>query len=595
MKDRASRGGGETMRRTKIVCTLGPATDTLPLLQALIAAGMDVARLNFSHGTIAEHGRRIELLRQAAAGAEKDIALMLDTKGPEIRLGTFRQGRVTLKAGDRFVLTTRDVAGDAGKASVSYPGLPADVRPGTVILLADGVIELTVEAADDTDIVCRVVHGGEVSDRKGVNVPGITVDLPAVTEKDIIDIRFGLEMGIDSVAASFIRQAADVLAVRQILEEAGADCDIIAKIENQDAVKNIDEIIRAADGIMVARGDLGVEIGSEEVPLIQKMIIEKCNHAGKPVVTATQMLESMLGSPRPTRAETSDVANAIFDGSDAIMLSGETAAGRYPVEAVRTMDRIARRTESALKFEEILSRKTIGPLRSVTDAIGHATCHTAQDLGASAIITATTSGHTARIIARYRPQCPIIAVTPEDKVVRRLALTWGVVTCKAAPMESTDEMFRVAVQGALDTGLVRPGDLVVITAGIPMGITGTTNLIKVHVVGDVLARGTGIGNKAANGAVRVVRCPLENGGQFAAGDILVTTGTDSSYIPLFRKAAAVVTEEGGLTSHAAIAGMNIGIPVIVGVEGATRLLPEGTLITVDSISGLIYRGLVNVM
>lgn len=583
------------MRHTKIVCTIGPATDTLPLMQALIEAGMDVARLNFSHGTPAEHGQRIEFLRQASVAAGKDIAIMLDTKGPEIRIGAFRQGRVTLAAGSRFVLTTREVEGDDGQVQISYPGLPADVRPGSVILLADGAIELAVESAAAGEIVCRVVHGGELSDRKGVNVPGVTVNLPAVTEKDIADIRFGLAKGVDCIAASFTRRAADVLAVRRILEEAGSDCEIIAKIENQDAVENIDEIIRVSDGIMVARGDLGVEIKPEEVPLIQKMIIEKCNKAGKPVITATQMLESMLGSPRPTRAETSDVANAIFDGTDAVMLSGETAAGHYPVEAVRTMARIALRTESALKYDDILARKTTAPLRSITDAIGHATCHTAQDLGADAIITATTSGHTARIIAKYRPQCPIIAVTPEDKVVRKLALTWGVIACKAEPMENTDEMFRVAVQGALDTGLVEPGDLVVITAGIPMGITGTTNLIKVHVVGDVLARGTGIGTRAVSGTVRLVRRPQDIGAIFTAGDILVTAGTDSSYIPLFKKASAVVTEEGGLTSHAAIVGMNMGIPVIVGVEGAARLLPDGAVVTVDSVRGLIYRGLAKVL
>jgi len=583
------------VRHTKIVCTIGPATDTLLRMQALIEAGMDVARLNFSHGTTDEHGRRIELLRQAAAATGKDIAIMLDTKGPEIRIGTFRGSRVELAEGNRFVLTTRAVAGDAGQVAISYPDLPADVRPGSVILLADGAIELAVEAVDATDIVCRVVHGGELSDRKGVNVPGVNVKLPAVTEKDAADIRFGLARGIDCIAASFIRRAADVLTIRRILEDAGSDCEIISKIEHQDAVKNIDEIIRVSDGIMVARGDLGVEIKPEEVPLIQKMIIEKCNKAGKPVITATQMLESMLDNPRPTRAETSDVANAIFDGTDAIMLSGETAAGRYPIEAVQTMARIALRTESALKYDDILARRTVAPLRSVTDAIGHATCHTAQDLGAAAIITATTSGHTARIIAKYRPQCPIIAVTPEAAVIRRLALTWGVVTCKVAPMESTDEMFQMAVQGALGTGLVKPGDLVVITAGIPMGITGTTNLIKVHVVGDVLARGTGIGSRAVSGTVRVVQRPQDSSVTFAAGDILVATSTDSSYIPLFKQAAAVVTEEGGLTSHAAIVGLNMGIPVIVGVEGASGLLTDGTVVTVDSSRGLIYRGLAKVM
>jgi pyruvate kinase len=577
------------MRRTKIICTIGPATDTIPAMQALIKAGMDVARLNFSHGTQAEHGRRIAMLREAAAGVDKNLAIMLDTKGPEIRIGTFRDGKAELITGERFTLTSAPVLGDQTRVTVSYRELPADVRLGSVILIADGAIELAVEAVEGSEIICRVVHGGWLTDRKGVNVPGVNVNLPVLTGQDRSDIHFGIAQGIDFIAASFIRRATDVLEIRRLLEQAGADIEIIAKIEHRDGVKNIDGIIRVSDGVMVARGDLGVEMSPEDVPLVQKMIIEKCNQAGKPVITATQMLESMIVSPRPTRAETSDVANAIFDGTDAIMLSGETAVGRFPVAAVQTMARVALRTEEALKYDEILARKTMAPFSTVTDAIGHATCHTARDLGAAAILTATTSGHTARVIAKYRPRCPVIAVTPSDSVIRKLSLSWGVYPLPVAAMEDTDEMFRLSVQAALDSGRVKPGDLVVITAGIPMGIAGTTNLIKVHVAGDVLARGMGVGNRSASGRVRIVQRPEEGGG-FAAGDILVTTGTDSGLVPLLEQAGAVITEEGGLTSHAAIAGLSLGIPVIVGVEGATGILGEGMLVTVDSARGLVYRG-----
>ncbi len=574
------------MRRTKIVCTIGPATDSPAALLGL--------RLNFYHGTHAEHGRRIAALRAAAAEAGKDLTIMLDTKGPEIRIGTFRDGKIILSPGDRFTLTTEAVIGDQHQVSVTYGALPEDVRRGAVVLLADGTIELAVEEVAEREVICRVVSGGVLSDRKGVNIPGIDVRLPAVTEQDIADIQFGIAQGVDCIAASFVRQAADVLEIRRLIENAGADIDIIAKIEHRSAVQNIDAILRVADGVMVARGDLGVELNAEEVPLVQKTIIEKCNLAGKPVITATQMLESMVANPRPTRAETSDVANAIFDGTDAIMLSGETAAGRYPVAAVETMARIAVRTEGALKYDAILARQTDTPFSSVTDAIGHATCHTARDLGAAAIITATTSGHTARVIAKYRPRCPVIAVTPSDVTVRKLALSWGVCPLRVESMHNTDEMLDISIQAALSSGLVQPGDLVVITAGVPMGIAGTTNLIKVHVAGDVLARGMGIGGRSATGRVRVVQ-RIDEAKDFARGDILVTTGTDSSLAPLLDRAAAIITEEGGLTSHAAIAGLTLGIPVVVGVAGAIGILTEGMQVTVDSARGLVYRGQARVM
>jgi pyruvate kinase len=578
------------MRRTKIVCTIGPATDSFEKMQLLLRAGMDVARLNFSHGNHEEHGRRIQMLREAAAAEGKNLAIMLDTKGPEIRIGTFSEGRICLHEGDRFVLTTRDVVGSQEEVLITYKELPLDVRKDSRILLADGTIELCVEEVINGDIVCKVVNGGILSDRKGVNVPGIPIRLPAITPHDIADIQFGIQQKVDFIAASFVSQAGDVLTIRRILEDLGADIDIVSKIERYDAVQNLDEIIRVSDGVMVARGDLGVELQPEEVPLIQKTIIDKCNKAGKPVITATQMLESMTSNPRPTRAETSDVANAIFDGSDAIMLSGETAAGEYPIESVQTMARIATRTESAVKYDELLIRKGRTAQRTVTDSISYATCQAAEDLGASAIITATTSGHTARMISKYRPRSPIIAVTPLEKVVRKLSLVWGVTPLRVDSMDNTDEMIETAVNGALATHLVKPGDLVIITAGVPLGITGSTNLLKVHTVGSVIVRGTGIGTGSVTAKVRIVKKLTNALEDFQTGEILVVNATDREFIPLIEKAAAVITEEGGLTSHGAIVCLNLGIPVIVGVDGATSLLQDGMTVTLDISRGLVYKG-----
>lgn len=584
------------MRRTKIVCTIGPASDSVETIKKLLQAGMNVARLNFSHGTHEEHGRRISSIRRAAGEVGKNVAIMLDTKGPEIRLGYFKEEPVVLSEGDRVTLTTQDIKGDKERIPITYPGLPGDVREGDTILVADGLIGLKVLSATETEIPCVVVNGGELTSQKGVNVPGVAINLPAITEKDIQDIKFGIEQRLDFIAASFVRKAGDVLAIRQILEEAGADLDIISKIESREAVNNLDEIIKVSDGVMVARGDLGVEIPVEEVPLVQKAIIERCNRAGKPVVTATQMLESMIHNPRPTRAEASDVANAIFDGSDAVMLSGETAAGKYPVETVETMARIAERSEAALHYEEMLGKKrTVSPQRTVTDAISYATCATAQDLGAAAIITSTESGHTAKMVSKYRPRAPIVAVTPHVHVLRKLALTWGVQPLLAGVRSNTDEMMSVAIEVSLSAGLIKGGDLVVITAGVPAGMHGTTNLIRVHTVGDILARGTGIGHRAVTGAVRLARTVREALEKVKRGDILVATATDSDYVPAMEKAGAVITEVGGLTSHAAIVCLEFGIPVIVGVEAATAILPDGEIVTVDGQRGLIYSGAARVL
>ncbi len=579
------------MRRTKIVCTIGPASDSVKTLKKLLLAGMNVARLNFSHGTHEEHKRKIEAIRQAAEECGKYVAIMLDTRGPEIRLGYFKEEPVRLAEGDRVTLTTAPVKGDKKLIPVTHSGLPGDVRKGDTILVADGLIALKVLSATETEIQCMVMNGGELTSQKGVNVPGVDISLPSITDKDVQDILFGVEHGLDFIAASFIRKSADVLAIRQILENAGGALDIISKIESRRAVNNLDEIIKVSDGIMVARGDLGVEIPVEEVPLLQKTIIEKCNLAGKPVVTATQMLESMIHNPRPTRAETSDVANAIFDGSDAVMLSAETASGKYPLESVEMMARIACRAEAALHYEEMLIKKGADMHRqTVTNAISYATCTAAQNLGAAAIIVSTESGHTAKMVSKYRPRAPIVAVTPHVPVIRKLALNWGVNPVIATSRDSTDAMMDEAVEAALCAGLISGGDLIVFTAGIPVGIKGTTNLIRVHTVGDIILRGTGIGNRSVTGTVRIARSGGEALEKVGQGDILVASVTGSEYIPAMKKAGAVIAEMGGLTSHAAIVCLEFDIPVVVGADNATDILKEGEVITVDGQRGLIYRG-----
>jgi len=477
------------MRNTKIVCTIGPASEQVDIIKGMIRAGMNVARFNFSHGSHNEHGQLMAAVRQAAAELGIRVALMLDTKGPEIRLGEIQAG-TTLEDGAEVILTTEAITGDARCLPVNYAGLPGDVKSGQVILLDDGAIELEVLDTTGNEVRCRVRHGDVISSRKGVNVPGVEISLPNPTEQDIKDIEFGLQQGIDFLALSFARSAGDVLAVRRELEKRGARVAIIAKIENNDGVNNLEEILQVADGVMVARGDMGVEIPAEEVPLVQKKIIAACNRVGKPVITATQMLESMVHNPRPTRAEASDVANAIFDGTDAVMLSGETAMGHFPVETVATMARIARRAEKGLPYGDLLIKgRTIE--RTATEAISHASCTIAYELGAAAIITPTASGSTARQVAKYRPQAPILATSPDEKVLNQLCLVWGVKPLLVEPSAGTDAMVNAAVAAAIFSGQVKQGDLVVITAGVPAGVPGTTNLLKVHIVSEVLVRGQG--------------------------------------------------------------------------------------------------------
>lgn len=582
------------MRHTKIVATIGPASDDYDLLLELIRAGVDVARLNFSHGVHEEHRQRFQRIRSAAREAGKFLPIILDTKGPEIRLGVFADGKVELEAGQLFTLHTTEYLGDKRGVSVSYRALPEELRIGDRVLVDDGLLEMEVESTRQQEVICRVLVGGMLSNRKGVNIPGRSLNLPALSEQDRADIRLGVELGFDYIAQSFVRSAVDILEMRKLLEELGENIPIIAKIENRQGVENMAEILKVTDGVMVARGDMGVEIPTEEVPLIQKEMIAACNRVGKPVITATQMLDSMIRSPRPTRAEASDVANAILDGTDAVMLSGETAGGRYPLESVRTMARIALRTEQALQHSEILRQRVMPKSPSVTDAISHATVQAASELGAAAIITSTQSGSTARMVSRYRPQAPVLAFTYSEQVARRLNLTWGVCPMLGERTRNTDEMVNASIAKALDSGLIKNGDLTVLTAGVPVGVPGTTNLLKVHIVGDVLARGMGIGQKPVAGRIACCHNAREAQQKATSGCILVTIGTDKDYIPVLEQAAGLVTEEGGLTSHAAVVALSLGLPVIVGVAGATSLLADDQLVTLDTARGLIYRGQANI-
>jgi len=586
------------MRKTKIVCTIGPASESVEKLVELINSGLNVCRLNFSHGDFEEHGARIVNIREAAKQTGKTVGILLDTKGPEIRTNTMENGAIELEEGAEIIVSMTEVVGTNEKFSITYPGLIDDVHVGSKILLDDGLIGLEVLDVNKTDgeIKTKVLNPGTLKNKKGVNVPNVSVNLPGITEKDANDIVFGIEQGIDFIAASFVRRASDVLEIRELLEKHNAaHIQIISKIENQEGVDNIKEILEVSDGLMVARGDLGVEIPAEEVPLVQKDLIKQCNALGKPVITATQMLDSMQRNPRPTRAEASDVANAIFDGTDAIMLSGETAAGSYPVEAVQTMHSIASRAEQALNYSEILQQrsKQVGP--SITDAIGQSVVHTALNLNASAIVAPTESGYTAKIVSKYRPQSPIVAVAANDSVARRLSLVWGVTPVVGERVSTIDDMLDHAVNDAVKTGVVAHGDLVVITAGVPVGESGATNLMKVQVVGDVLAKGQGIGRKAAVGKVVIAKTAEEANAKMTEGAILVTNSTDRDMISAIEKAGALITEEGGLTSHAAVVGLNLSIPVIVGVENATSVFSEDQDITVDASRGVVYNGHASVL
>lgn len=574
-------------KKTKIVCTMGPATDSDEILRQLVLNGLNVCRFNFSHGSHEEHKIRMDRTKRIREELNEPIAILLDTKGPEIRTGDFEES-IILEEGEKFVITMDDCIGNKERCTVSYKGMVDDVKLGDTILIDDGLVALKVVEIKGNDIITVVENSGKVSSKKGVNLPGVVINLPAVTDKDISDIKFGIEQGIDFIAASFVRKAADVIEIRKILEENNAsDIQIISKIENQEGVENINSILQVSDGIMVARGDMGVEIPSEEVPIVQKMIIKKCNEVSKPVITATQMMDSMIRNPRPTRAEVADVANAIYDGTDAIMLSGETAAGKYPIEAVKTMNRIAIRTEETLEYK-VEAKYAYNRGITVTDAISHATCTTAMDLEAQAIITCTSSGYTTKMVSKFRPQAPIIAATQSDKVMRKLSLNWGTYPVKSELGENTDEVVKASILATREAGFANSGDTVVVTAGVPVGKTGKTNLIKVSVIADFLGRGIGIGDEAVEGVARVVK-PGEDCPEFNEGDILVTIGTDREMVKYMEKASAIVTETGGMTSHAAIAGINLKTPVVVSVENITSKLKSGEKIRVEASSGAITR------
>ena len=576
-------------KKTKIVCTLGPASQSEETLTKLIENGLNVCRFNFSHGSHEEHKERMDIVKKVRDELKKPVAILLDTKGPEIRTGNFADPEVFLEEGSKFIITMADVIGNKEMCTVSYKGLAEDVVEGDTILIDDGLVGLKVENVVGEEIHCVVENSGIVKNHKGVNVPGVKINLPALTPKDISDIEFGITQGIDFIAASFVRKASDVLAIREVLENNNAtDIQIISKIENQEGVDNLDEILQVSDGLMVARGDLGVEIPKEDIPIVQKQMIKKCNALGKPVITATQMLDSMIRNPRPTRAEVTDVANAIYDGTDAIMLSGETAAGKYPVEAVKVMAAIAKRIEETLDYDTILRSKGLNNT-NVTDAISYATCTTAKSLTASGIVTSTSSGYTARMVSKFRPKTPIIAATPNERTSRQLSLSWGVYTVMCEQAENTDDLIDNSIEASKNEGYIHEGELVVITTGVPTGVSGTTNLIKVQVISEEICQGIGIGRTTVEGLVRFVKSgqTCEN---FNEGDILVTTMTDKDMNPYIEKAAAIVTQEGGMTSHAAIVGINLGKPVIVSAENILSKVEDGELITVDTTRGAVYRG-----
>ena len=575
------------IRKTKIVCTMGPNLFEKHLIAPLMKAGMNVARFNFSHGTYETHQHYYDEVCRIRDELGLPIATMLDTKGPEIRVRSFKNGRVTLQNGQLFTLTTDEVEGDEERVSITYKELPQDIAVGSSILIDDGLIGMQVERIDGADIVCRVLNGGVVSNNKGVNIPNAHLSMPFISEKDHQDILFAIKNGYDFIAASFTRCADDIMQIRHILQENNCHTiNIIAKIENMEGVENIDEILRVVDGVMVARGDLGVEVPLEDVPSLQKKLIQRGIAAGKPVITATQMLDSMIKNPRPTRAEATDVANTIYDGTSAIMLSGESAVGAYPVEAVETMVRIALRAEADMDYIRRFSRDTSAST-DVTNAISHATVTSAHDLNASAIITVTKSGSTARILSRYRPACVIVGCTTEKHVWRQLALSWGTVPLMIAEESNTDDLFEHAVDAAVQNGLVHDGELVVLTAGVPLGISGTTNLMKVHVVGHLLSRGQGLHGGKVVAPLCVIRNLEKDAKDFNTGDVIVCHQTTREMFSMLRKSSAIVLEDDNPEGHGAIAGMSLDIPVIIGAKNATNILKSGAVVTVDGEKGTV--------
>jgi pyruvate kinase len=578
-----------TLSRTKIVATIGPASCQPDILRQIIQAGATTLRLNFSHGTHADHQRHIRLIRQTAFELNQPVGILQDLQGPKIRLGKFEDGSITLKKGDRFTLTSKTVTGNSEIASVTYEPLADEVPEGATILLDDGKVEMQVEQVDraNRSLHCQVVAGGSLSNSKGVNFPGVYLSVKALTEKDRQDLLFGLDQGVDWVALSFVREPQDILEIKDLISQADKRVPVVAKIEKHEAIEQMDAILPLCDGVMVARGDLGVELPAEEVPLLQKRLIVTANRLGIPVITATQMLDSMVNNPRPTRAEISDVANAILDGTDAVMLSNEAAVGKYPVEAVKVMSTISRRIEREQITRNVSSVQDIG--RSIPNAISQAVAKIAYQLDAAAIVTLTKSGSTARNVSKFRPPKPILAVTPHVSVARQLQLVWGVTPLLVLDLPSTGQTFQAALGVAQEQGLLSEGDLVVMTAGTLQGVSGSTDLIKVEVVTAILGQGIGLGQGSVSGPARVARSSSDLT-SFSPGEILVASYTTADYVEAIRQAAGVITEDDSMTSHAAVIGMRLGVPVILGVKDATKNIRNGTILSLDVQRGLVYSG-----
>lgn len=573
------------MKKTKIVCTIGPASEDKKILTHLIALGMNVARLNFSHGNHEEHQGRIDTIKEIRAKLNQPIAILLDTKGPEIRTKQFKDGGVVLKEGAMFTLTTGDELGDETRVATTYDNLSKELKKGDTVLIDDGLIELTVKEIKGNDVILRVDNGGEVKNNKSINLPGVNVKLPALTQKDKDDLIFGIKNDIDFVAASFVRTKEDVFEIRQVLNDnGGEDIHIISKIENRQGVENIDDIIAASDGIMVARGDLGVEIPPEEVPMVQKDIIKKCNFVGKPVITATQMLDSMIHNPRATRAEVTDVYNAIFDGTDAIMLSGETAAGKYPIEAVQTMGIIAEKAESRLSSDFRTRSKYINE-QSMTSAVSFSTVQLADTLKAKAILTPTSSGYTARRISKYRPSSDIIAFTDKAYVQRRLSLVWGVEAYKIDIFSDVDLLYKEITNIAKENFHVQEGDMVVITAGVPLGVKGTTNSIRVETVGSHVLRGAGLISGRVRNNIRLFDKGISD---FKEGEILAVSKINNNTKDLFDKAGGIVCTSKKIPNEIVMDLKSYNMPVLVGVESFDGY-EDKEKVTLDSKRGILYK------
>jgi pyruvate kinase len=576
------------LRRAKIVATIGTATQDADVLRALIEAGATTLRLNFSHGSHDDHQRSIRLIRQISFELNQPVGILQDLQGPKIRLGKFEQGSIQLAKGDPFVLTSEIIVGNQQRACVTYDKLAQEVPSGSTILLDDGRVEMQVTAVDleAQELHCVVVVGGTLSNNKGVNFPGVYLSVKALTDKDREDLMFGLNQGVDWVALSFVRNPQDVLEIKEIIAAAGKHVPVIVKIEKHEAIEQMEAILSLSDGVMVARGDLGVELPAEEVPILQKRLIAMSNALGIPVITATQMLDSMVSNPRPTRAEVSDIANAILDGTDAVMLSNETAVGKFPVEAVATMAKVALCTEQ--EGLPLADRKGSGA-RSIPNAISQAVGRIASQLNAAAIMTLTKSGSTARNVSKYRPQTPILAVTPHVHVARQLQLVWGVRPLLVLDLPSSTQTFHAAMSVAQEKHLLNDGDLVVMTAGTLQGVSGSTDLIKVDVVTAVLGRGIGIGEASVSGRARVAHNSLEVN-DFNDGEILVVPHTSADFVEVIRRAGGVVTEDDSPTSHAAVIGLRLGVPVIVGVKNATEIIRDGAILTLDTRRGLVHSG-----